>query len=95
MFRCIADLIRKIDTITYEELHAAIANLKLPEGYFLTQIHLPCAYAFSTASSIHHRQRALLLPGAAPHLPLLGRHRPDASESGRSWVMLHRHATAR
>ena len=46
MFKCIADLIRKIDTITYEELRAAIALLKLPEGHFLTQIYLPCAYAF-------------------------------------------------
>ena len=46
VFKCIADLIRNIDTITVEELRAAIAKLNMKAGQFLEQIFLNCAYDF-------------------------------------------------
>ena len=94
MFECLADLICKIGTITYEELHAAIANLKLPEGHFLTQIYLSCAYAFRRllGALIDKELHYYLAPH---HICLYRDIIADASESSRSWVILNRHVTAR
>ena len=46
VFKCIADLIRNLDTITVEELREAIAKLNTKTGEFLEQITLNCAYDF-------------------------------------------------
>ena len=46
VFKCVADLIRSIDTITVEELRAAIEKLNMKAGQFLEQIVLNCAYDF-------------------------------------------------
>lgn len=82
MFKCIADLIRKIDTITYEELRAAIALLKLPEGHFLTQIYLPCAYAFhNLLDKLIDKELHYYL--APHHICLYWDAAADASESDR------------
>ena len=82
VFKCIADLIRKIDTITYEELRAAIALLKLPEGHFLTQIYLPCAYAFhNLLDKLIDKELHYYL--APHHICLYWDAAADASESDR------------
>ena len=46
VFKCIADLIRNLDTITAEELREAVAKLNMKAGEFLEQIVLNCAYDF-------------------------------------------------
>ena len=46
LFKLIADLLRHEGTITYAELKAVVARLKVKAGHFLTQIDVPCAYDF-------------------------------------------------
>ena len=46
VFKCVADLIRSLGTITVEELRAAIEKLNMKAGQFLEQIVLNCAYDF-------------------------------------------------
>ena len=71
----------------------ATALLKIPEGHFLTQIYLPCAYAF------HHLldnliDKELHYYLAPHHICLYWDAAADASESGRSWVIWNRPVTA-